>query len=321
MTLLSFVIPCYRSERTIASVIEEIDAVVRQRPEFDYEIIAVNDCSPDHVFDVLRRMASENPRLRVISLSKNAGKHAAVLAGYRYLRGDIVVNLDDDMQSPTPELWRLLEPILSGQADFSTARYSQPAQVWWKRVGSYCNNRMSDFLLDKPRNLRFYNFNAGRRFVCDEVAKYRHPYPYFEGLVLRVTHRIASVEMTDRVRGDDQPTGFTLRKSISLLMNGMTAFSVTPLRAATLAGGMFSSVGFVGLAYTIVNKLLMPDVPAGFTSLMSVLLFTNGFTMLSLGLLGEYLGRVYICINDAPQSVIRETINMPPKTVEQPLEG
>ena len=310
MTLLSFVIPCYRSERTIARVIEEIDEVVRQRPEFSYEILAVNDCSPDNVLDVLRRLAQENPRLRVISLAKNAGKHAAVLAGYRYLRGDIVVNLDDDMQSPTPELWRLLEPILGGEADFSTASYTSPAQVWWKRVGSYFNNRMNDILLDKPPNLRFRNFNAGRRFVCDAVAKYRHPFPYIEGLVLRVTHRIASVEMQDRPRGDELPTGFTLRKSISLLLNGLTAFSVTPLRIATFAGIVFSSVGFLGLIYTIVNKLMMPAVPAGFTSLMSVLLFTNGFTMLSLGLLGEYLGRVYICMNDAPTSVVRETINV-----------
>ncbi|MEY2726684.1 MAG: hypothetical protein RLZZ458_2551 [Planctomycetota bacterium] len=311
MTLLSFVIPCYRSEKTIARVIAEIDSVVRQRSDFDYEIIAVDDCSPDNVLGVLRQLARENSRLRVISLARNTGKHAAVLAGYRHLQGEIVVNLDDDLQSPTTELWRLLEPILSGQADFSTARYTIAKQVWWKRVGSYVNNLMGDLLLDKPADLRFYNFNAGRRFVCDEVAKYRHPYPYIEGLVLRVTHRIASVEMKDRPRGDELPTGFTLRKSMSLLLNGLTAFSVTPLRIATIAGMIFSGIGFAGLVYTIINKLLMPQVPAGFTSLMSVLLFTNGFTMLSLGLLGEYLGRVYICINDAPQSVVRETINVP----------
>lgn len=311
MRLLSFVIPCYRSALTIAQVIEEIDRTVRQRPEFDYEVIAVNDCSPDNVLEVLRQLATSNPRLRVVSLAKNMGKHAAVLAGYRFIRGEIVINLDDDMQCPTPELWRLLEPLLSNQYDAVTARYPANIQARWKQLGSHVNNIMGDILLKKPKNVRFHNFNALRRFVADEISRYRHPYPYLEGLVLRVTSNIASVDMLGRARGDELPSGFTLRKSVSLFVNGLTAFSVTPLRVSTIAGFVFAMIGFLGLIYTIAVKLMSPGAPAGFTSLMSVLLFTNGFTMLSLGLLGEYLGRVYICINDSPQYVIRETINLP----------
>lgn len=317
MRLLSFVIPCYRSALTIEQVIDEIDRVVSQRPEFDYEVIAVNDCSPDDVLQVLRGLATTRPKLRVISLAKNMGKHAAVLAGYRFVRGEIVVNLDDDLQSPTPELWRLLDPLLSGEFDAVTASYPANVQAWWKQLGSRLNKLMGDFMLNKPRHVRFHNFNALRRFVADEMARYRHPYPYIEGLVLRVTTNIASVEMAGRARGDELPTGFTLRKSVSLFVNGLTAFSVTPLRIATVAGFSFAMLGFIGLAWTVAKKLLDPNVQAGFTSLMSVLLFTNGFTMLSLGLLGEYLGRVYICINDSPQYVIRETINVPPEDTQR----
>jgi len=313
MRMLSFVITCYRSALTIEQVIDEIDRVVSQRPGFDYEVIAVNDCSPDNVLQVLRKLATTRPKLRVISLAKNMGKHAAVLAGYRFVRGEIVVNLDDDLQSPTPELWRLLEPLLSGEFDAVTASYPTNIQAWWKQLGSRLNKLMGDLLLNKPRHVRFHNFNALRRFVADEMARYRHPYPYIEGLVLRVTTNIASVEMAGRARGDELPTGFTLRKSVSLFVNGLTAFSVTPLRVATFGGFGFALLGFIGLAWTVAKKLLDPNVQAGFTSLMSVLLFTNGFTMLSLGLLGEYLGRVYICINDSPQYVIRETINVPPE--------
>ncbi|MFM7059192.1 MAG: glycosyltransferase [Planctomycetota bacterium] len=318
MRLLSFVIPCYRSALTIGQVIDEIDRVVGERPEFDYEVIAVNDCSPDHVLQVLKELALTRPKLRVVSLARNMGKHAAVLAGYRFVRGEIVVNLDDDLQSPTPELWRLLEPLLSGEFDAVTASYPTSVQAWWKQLGSRLNKLMADLLLSKPRHVRFHNFNALQRFVAAEVVRYRHPYPYIEGLVLRVTTNIASVEMAGRARGDDLPTGFTLRKSVSLFVNGLTAFSVTPLRVATIAGFCFALIGFIGLAITVVKKLLLPEVPAGFTSLMSVLLFTNGFTMLSLGLLGEYLGRVYICINDSPQYVIRETINVPAEELRGP---
>lgn len=198
MRLLSFVIPCYRSALTIEQVIDEIDRVVSQRPEFDYEVIAVNDCSPDDVLQVLRGLATTRPKLRVISLAKNMGKHAAVLAGYRFVRGEIVVNLDDDLQSPTPELWRLLDPLLSGEFDAVTASYPANVQAWWKQLGSRLNKLMGDFMLNKPRHVRFHNFNALRRFVADEMARYRHPYPYIEGLVLRVTTNIASVEMAGR---------------------------------------------------------------------------------------------------------------------------
>lgn len=309
MRLLSFVIPCYRSALTIEQVLDEIERTVSERPEFDYEVLAVNDCSPDNVLDVLRKLAASRPKLRVVSLAKNVGKHAAVLAGYRFVRGEIVINLDDDLQSPTPQLWRLLEPLLSGSFDAVTASYPANVQTRWKQLGSELNAMMGNLLLNKPKHVRFHNFNALRRFVADEIARYRHPYPYIEGLVLRVTSNIASVEMHGRARGDHLPTGFTPGKSISLFLNGMTAFSVAPLRVSTVVGFVFSMLGAAGLVYWVFIWLQHPNGPAGFTFLVSVLLFTNGFTMMSLGLLGEYLGRVYICINDAPQYVIRETIN------------
>jgi len=309
MRLLSFVIPCYRSALTIEQVLDEIERTVSERPEFDYEVLAVNDCSPDNVLEVLRKLAASRPKLRVVSLAKNVGKHAAVLAGYRFVRGEIVINLDDDLQSPTPQLWRLLEPLLSGSFDAVTASYPANVQTRWKQLGSELNAMMGNLLLNKPKHVRFHNFNALRRFVADEIARYRHPYPYIEGLVLRVTSNIASVEMHGRARGDHLPTGFTPGKSISLFLNGMTAFSVAPLRISTVVGFVFSMLGAAGLVYWVFIWLQHPNGPAGFTFLVSVLLFTSGFTMMSLGLLGEYLGRVYICINDAPQYVIRETIN------------
>lgn len=316
-TLLSFVIPCYRSEKTINMVVEEIIQTVGQRPEYDYEIIAVNDCSPDNVLEVLKRLAEQNPKIKVVSFSKNMGKHAAVLAGYAIATGEFVVDLDDDFQSPVPELWRLLEPVAKGECDYATAKYHTKRQSFSKRMGSNINLLMSTIMLDKPSNLRFENFSVMRSFVPKEMIKYNHPYPYLEGLVLRVTRKIATVEMDQRERGDDSSTGFTFGKSLSLWLNGLTAFSVKPLRVASLLGVLVAASGFCFAAYIIIHRLLNPDVVAGFSAIMATILIMSGIIMLLLGLIGEYLGRIYICINASPQYVVKEMYNVKPNDTNQ----
>jgi glycosyltransferase involved in cell wall biosynthesis len=309
-TLLSFVIPCYRSEKTIDMVINEIIETVGLRSEYDYEIIAVNDCSPDNVLQILKARAERDPKVKVLSFSKNMGKHAAVLAGYAVAQGDFVVDLDDDFQSPVHELWRLLETVANDECDYATARYRKKRQSFSKRLGSNINLLMSSIMLEKPADLRFENFSVMKRFVSKEVIKYRHPFPYLEGLVLRVTQRIGTVEMDQRERGDNSGTGFTLRKSLSLWLNGLTAFSVKPLRVASLLGAMVATSGFAFAAYLIVQRLRYPEIVAGYSSIMATMLITSGIIMLLLGLIGEYLGRVYICINAAPQYVVKDSFNV-----------
>ena len=308
--LLSFVIPCYRSEHTIRKVVGEIAETAAERPQFAYEIILVNDCSPDQVYEEMKLLAEKDQRIKVVNLAKNMGKHAAVLAGYAYVKGRYIVNLDDDFQSPVCELWKLLEPVVNDSCDYATASYYKKQQSAFKNFGSNINLRMSEVLLEKPKGLRFENFSVMKRFVCDEIVNYKNPYPYLEGLVLRVTQRVVAVPMEQRPRGDAMGTGFTFRKSFALLLNGLTAFSIKPLRFATLAGFLFSAAGFLWGVYTIVHKLQNPAVPMGYSSLAAILLFSSGLVMLMLGMIGEYLGRIYICINDSPQYVVRDTINL-----------
>lgn len=308
--LISFVIPCYRSEKTIRMVIDEIIDTVGQKPQFSYEIIAVNDFSPDRVYDVLKGLAAENPNIKVINFSKNMGKHAAVLAGYAVAQGEFVVDLDDDFQSPVCELWHLMQPVLDDECDYATAKYPEKKEARLRILGSDLNFFMSSILLDKPKGLRFENFSVMKSFICKEIVKYKNPYPYLEGLVLRVTGRIKTVEMAQRQRADDNITGFTLKKCLSLWTNGLTAFSVRPLRVASFLGVVFAVCGFLWGIWTILHKILSPSVPVGYSSLMATLLFSSGIIMILLGLIGEYLGRIYICINDAPQYVIKETINI-----------
>lgn len=308
--MLSFVIPCYRSEKTITKVIEEINTVVSEKKDYDYEIICVNDFSPDNVYEVLLDLAKKNSKIKIVNLAKNSGKHSAVLAGYKFVQGEYVVNIDDDFQCPVYELWRLLEPLEQDSCDVATAGYLKKKQAFWKNLGSDINLIMSSIMLNKPINLRFENFIILKRFIVDEIIKYANPYPYLEGLILRVTRRIAVVNMEERERADNNKSGFTFGKSLALWLNGFTAFSVKPLQISTVLGFLSSGFGFLLGIFMIFQKLLHPDVPAGYTSLIAIQLFTTGVIMMILGLIGEYVGRIYICINNSPQYVIKETINI-----------
>lgn len=310
MRLLSFVIPCYRSEKTIEKVINEIVDIVASRSGYDYEIIAVNDCSPDNVYDVLKVLAEKNKKIKVVNFARNMGKHSAVMAGYAVAKGEYVVNLDDDYQSPTYELWKIIEPLENDECDVATARYYAKKEAWYKRAGSDLNLIMTEVLLDKPKDVRMENFSAMKKFVCDEMIRYKHPYPYLEGLTYRVTKRVLEVQMEQRNRADDNASGFTMKKSISLLLNGLTAFSVKPLRIASVCGMMFAAIGFAFGIYTIVRKIVTPNMIMGYSSLMAILLFASGLIMLMLGIIGEYIGRIYICMNASPQYIIKNTINV-----------
>lgn len=309
MKKISFVIPCYGSEKTIEFVINEIVEVVEEKAnEYDYEIIAINDCSPDNVLSVLIRLANSSKKIKVIDFAKNFGKHAGVLAGFKFASGDYIVGLDDDGQCPVNHLWELLEPIINNKSDYSMAGYNKVKQSVFKNIGSTINSLMSHILLKKPKNLYFSNFYAMKKYIAKEMIRYNNPYPYLEGLTLRTTDSFAIVPMEERERYEGNGN-FTLHKSISLWLNGFTAFSVKPLRISSIIGILCSFIGFIfGLA-VIIKKLINPLIVIGYSSIMATLLFVGGIIMLMLGLIGEYIGRIYISINNSPQYVIKDIIN------------
>ncbi len=302
---MSFVIPCYRSERTIAVVVDEIRAAMARRPEADYEVVMVDDHSPDGVFERIVELCKGDPaHLHGIALARNLGQHAALLAGYTRTTGDYVVSLDDDGQTPASEVWTLFDRLQDGGFDVVYASYTEKRNGVFRDFGSWVNDLMACWLLDKPRALKVTSFFVARRFVIDEILRYGQAFPYVIGLVLRATRNVANVSVVHRARLDGV-SGYTFLKLVSLWMNGFTAFSVKPLRIASFLG--FASALFgLGLGVWVVFKKLFvnPDVPAGYSSLMSVILFVGGVLMLILGLIGEYIGRIYICLNRSPQYVI-----------------
>lgn len=304
MSKISFVIPCYRSAKTISGVVAEIQDTMASMPEYVYDIFLVNDCSPDDTYEVIRALCRQNGNITGISLAKNFGQHAPLMAGLRRSDGDIVVCLDDDGQTPADEVGKLLAGIENG-SDVVYASYENKKHSAFRNFGTWMNDIMTRVMLGKPKNLHLTSYFAARRFVVDSMLKYENSYPYIIGLVLRATRNIANVPVRHRSR-ESGTSGYTIKKLLGLWFNGFTAFSIFPLRVATVTGVIFSGAGFIYGIYTIVKKFVNPDVPLGFSSLMAAVVFIGGMLMIMLGLIGEYIGRIYISINNSPQYVIRE---------------
>lgn len=306
INMISFVIPCYRSEQTIEAVISEVDNTMKELGRYQHEIILVNDASPDNTFSVIRKICEENSHIIGINLAKNFGQHAALMAGFHYAKGDVVVCLDDDGQTPADEVGKLIAKLEAG-FDVVYARYATKKHSAFRNMGSKVNELMTRVMLKKPKELYISSYFAVRRFVLEDMLKYQNSYPYVIGLVLRATKNITNVDVKHRER-EIGTSGYTLKKLLGLWFNGFTAFSIIPLRIATVLGCSVAILGFLYGIYTILKKILQPDILMGFSSLMSGLMFIGGMLMIMLGIIGEYIGRIYISLNNSPQYVVRELI-------------
>ena len=308
MKKISFVIPCYRSEHTLPHVVSEIKEKMKTLPQYEYDVFLVNDCSPDNTLEVIRELCDEHDNIKGIGFARNFGQHSALLAGLRYSDGDYVVCLDDDGQTPADEVDKLLEKLEEGY-DAVYAKYEHKQHSAFRNMGSRLNERMTRIMLGKPKELYVSSYFAVKRFVVEDMIRYENSYPYVIGLVLRATRNITNVSVNHRER-EEGVSGYTLKKLTGLWFNGFTAFSVKPLRIATAIGGMSAVMGFLYGIYTVIKRLVNPAVPMGFSAIMTAIVIFGGMIMVMLGLIGEYIGRIYISLNNSPQYVIREKINL-----------
>lgn len=311
MKKISFVIPCYRSQDTLGKVVAEIDGKMQEMKEYTYEIVLVNDCSPDDTLGTVRKLCQEraagNGMRKGISFARNFGQHSALMAGLRASTGDYVVCLDDDGQTPADEVDKLIAKLEEGY-DAVYAKYEHKQHSTFRNLGSKVNELMTRVMLGKPKELYISSYFAVRRFVVEDMIRYQNSYPYVIGLVLRATKSITNVAVKHRER-EVGNSGYTIKKLLGLWFNGFTAFSVKPLRIATALGGFSAAMGFLYGIYTIIKRFVNPDVPMGFSSTMAAIVFFGGMIMLMLGMIGEYIGRIYISLNNSPQYVIREKMN------------
>ncbi len=301
---LSVVIPCYNSQNNIEKVVGHAEEVFAEEGISDYEFILVNDCSRDKTWQVISKLADSKPNILAVDLAKNCGQQGALMAGFHYVSGDYVVTCEDDGQTQIEKVGEMLDKIDEGY-DVVAARYvKRPQRSLFRRFGTWLANCMANAMMPCPDGVRMSIFFMARRFVIDEMVKYQHAYPYVTGLLLRTTHNIANidVEQLERLSGE---SGYNFRKLVSLWMNGFTAFSVKPLRIAAVIGSLSAACGIIYAIVIIVRRLAFGNVIAGWSSLMCVMLVMFGIVLLVLGLIGEYVGRIYLCINNTPQYTVR----------------
>lgn len=309
--MLSFVIPCYHSEETLGSVVDDIIATVEADGRYDFEIILVNDNPPDATWRLIERLAAADRRIRGVCMMRNFGQHAALMAGLRMVEGDIAVCLDDDGQTPPRETFKLVDALTAPGAsvDAVYADYPEAHKFanLFRRLGSNLADGMATALIGKPRDLYMSSFIALRRQIVDEVVRYTGPYPYVDGLILRSSGTVINVPTDHRERACGS-SGYSFKKLVQLWLNGFTAFSIKPLRGAALLGGLLAFAGLVVAVVMVIRKLFLgAAIDPGWTSLVVLILLVGGAIIAMLGLVGEYVGRTYLSINDTPQYIVRET--------------
>jgi len=307
MITVSVAIPCYRSARTITSVVDEVRSVIRSREGYDYQIILVNDYPEDDTFDVIAGLCREDPKIIGVNLTRNYGQGPAKMAALPYVTGDVLVYMDDDGQHPADQIFRLVDKVLEGY-DIVYARFSSKHHSLFKRLTSRMNSKMLEWNGSKPKGITLSSYQAMSGSTAQALSKYRSPFPSLGGYLSHVSSRYANVDMEhrDRLAGT---SNYTLSKMFRLWFTGFTNFSTVPLRMAAVIGAICAVTGFAAALFFVIRKLLDPSVAAGFTTSVALQLFIGGVIMMLLGLIGEYIGRIYMTVSDMPQYEIRQTLN------------
>lgn len=303
--LYSVIIPCYKSSHTIREVVEQTASVLNELGKSPFEFVLVDDCSPDEgeTLSVLKQLADEHEYVKVVELAQNSGQHNAVMAGLNYAEGDVLIAMDDDLQTHPSQLPKMFESFERGY-DIVYGYYPQKHHSLFRNFGSWVNYISVRILIGKPKELKTSSFWIIRKFVRDYVVEYKSHYTHLQGLFLRTTKNIACVPVEHFDRGYGE-SGYTFKKLISLWSNIM-GYSIVPLRIATRTGTFFAVLSLIGAVAIILKKIFAPTSAVGWYSLIVSIFFLSGLIMIFLGLIGEYLGRMFLSMSKDPQYVVRK---------------
>jgi undecaprenyl-phosphate 4-deoxy-4-formamido-L-arabinose transferase len=305
---LSIVVPVYNGADSIG---ELVGALENLEIAGGLEIVLVNDGSPDNSRAVCRALV-ERARVPItlVDLARNYGEHNAVMAGLRHTRGAHVITMDDDLQNPPEEVVRLLAFAQESGLEVVYTHYDEKRHSLWRNLGSRFTNWIAGFVLDKPRGFYLSSFRCMSAFVVREITRYDGPFPYVDGLILQVTQDIDRLLVRHLPRAVGR-SNYTLRRLLRLWISMFINFSVMPLRISTLTGFALSLLGTAGVAATLIEALFF-STPAGWASLAVAVLLLSGVQLMILGIVGEYLGRLYLTANRKPQSVVKTVLRSAP---------
>jgi glycosyltransferase involved in cell wall biosynthesis len=301
---LSIVIPIYNSEKTISRLVNEL--ISHLNDNYKLEIVLVNDNSIDQSEDICISLFEKYRSIvKFYSLSKNVGEHSAVMAGLNKVTGDYAVIMDDDFQNPVSEVIKLVDFAFKNTTDVVYSYYEKKEHSLIRNLGSWFNDKVANLMLGKPKGLYLSSFKILSKFIVNEIIKYRSPFPYIDGLILQITDNIGTLEVQHNARQEGR-SGYTMKKLISLWMNMFTNFSILPLRFSIMLGLLFAVIGLASGIYTIIEKISNPNLPVGYAALFFAISMFAGVQLIALGMVGEYVGRIFISLNSRPQYTIKK---------------
>ncbi len=288
---ISVVVPVYRSAPLLPVLVERLKRALEleARP---WEIILVDDASPDDSFRVLQRMRGDEPRLRIVQLARNHGQQHATLCGLNYARGSEVLTIDDDLQNPPEEIPKLLARLREGHAAV-IGRILDKRHGWWRNLGSLLHQYLARQIIGKPRALYLSSFRALSRDAVDRVVRYKGAHPHISALLLKSVPASAIVNVD--VLHAPRPAGgstYSLRKLVKTASFLLINHSYIPLRFMTVWGFTLSALSLLFAAYVVVRVLFFGHALPGWPSLSVLVAFLSGNILMALGIVGEYLGRL-----------------------------
>ncbi len=280
---------------------QEMDRLGRR----EYEFVLVDDCSPDdgETMAALMGLVRDYACVKVVELAKNAGQHNAVMAGLNEGSGDVFIAMDDDMQTHPSQLGALLSEFDRG-FDIVYGYYEHKEHSKFRNFGSYVNYMTVRILLKKPKDLKTSSFWVIRKFVRDYAVEYKSAYTHLQGLFLRTTRNISSVPI-QHFKREVGTSNYTFKKLIKLWSN-ILGFSIVPLQMATYTGFFFSVIGILAALGVIILKFVRPATYIGWPSMMATICFFSGLNLMFMGIIGEYVGRIFLGMSKNPQYVVRK---------------
>jgi len=304
MLAVSIVIPVYHGAETVALLVAAL--VERYESIYDLEIVLVDDGSPDESPQICAGLAQRfKGTVRFVGLARNFGEHNAVMAGLQRVHGDVIVIMDDDMQNPPEEVEKLVNRLQTGNFDVVFSRYALMNQGRLRKLGSRFNDATATVVLGKPRGLYLASFKSLRRAVADDVIRYRGPFPYVDGLILRITRNLGVVDCEHRPR-EHEGSNYTIGKLIWLWLNMLTSAPGARRRAIMAVGGLLAMAG--GLGSFVATTGSMGTLQTYATGLLAALLIIAGLPLIGLGAVGEYRNRLTLSESAGQQYVVRDEV-------------
>ena len=294
-------IPVFNSADTISLLVERLSLV---NVPGGTQIILVVDGSPDESLKVCNGLCqSSTVPITVIDLARNFGEHNTIMAGLTYAKGQFVITMDDDLQNPPEEVFRLWAYTRDNDFDVVYAQFHSKMHTRWRNIGSRFTNWCVEKTIGKPKGLYLASFRCISRLVVQSILSYTGPFPYIDGLVIQTTDRIGSLQVEHLPRNKGK-SNYSLSKLFRLFSSMLFNFSVIPLRIGAFAGGMLSLIGIIGFV-AVVAEALLSSTPPGWATVTSAVFLLAGVQLIVLWLIGEYLGRLYLTVNHKPQYIVR----------------